>query len=289
MHPLVSSNDVKRLVRFFRGESIPLYWARNPRETNFGDELTALIIPTLTGRGVHWSPLDRGCLVGAGSVVSWLPVEESRQPRVVWGSGLMHEESQVELSSDFVVSVRGELTRERLRGSRSDSAISLGDPGLLTSEAFPLDQISSTHEILLIPHLVDRQSEGVAEILSVIPNIKVLDVATDPVTLCARISQAKLVISSALHPLIVADSYGVPNIWLKLSNKIHGGYFKFHDYYSVFGQKPMPLTITDLLNSFESTQARVISEYERPMIESIKADVKASLDQALGIMGFPRF
>jgi len=44
-----------------------------------------------------------------------------------------------------------------------------------------------------------------------------------------------------------------------------------------------------LLNSFESTQARVISEYERPMIESIKADVKASLDQALGIMGFPRF
>lgn len=276
--------DARHLIQAIRGMTIPLYWARNPRETNFGDELTALIIPSITEQETHWSPLDRRCLVGAGSVLSWLEMETSNQPRVIWGSGLMHENSSVKLTSDFVVSVRGCLSRDRLRGPKANDLITLGDPGLLADTAFPQEQMSNPQEILLIPHLVDRQSKGVTQIISAIPNITVLDVASDPVEICTRIARAKLVISSALHPLIVADSYGIPNIWLNLSNNVHGGNFKFHDYYSVFGLKLEASNVRELLQSFESKQALAISEYERPGLQKIKLEIRQALDQALELI-----
>jgi pyruvyltransferase len=283
-HQLAAGNDARHLIQAIRGVSLPLFWARNPRETNFGDELTSLMIPFITGQETHWSPLDRRCLVGAGSVLSWLEMETSNQPRVIWGSGLMHEDSTVKLTSDFVVSVRGSLSRDRLRGPKANDLITLGDPGLLADTAFPQEQMSNPQEILLIPHLVDRQSKGVSQIISAIPNVTVLDLASDPVAICARIAQAKLVISSALHPLIVADSYGVPNIWLTLSDNVLGGNFKFHDYYSVFGLKPLPLSAEELLQSFDSKQALAISEYERPGLQKIKLEIREALDQALELI-----
>ncbi len=76
---------LSRLANALGGRSVPLYWARDPRETNFGDELTVLLIPALSGLAVHWSPLDRRCLIGAGSVLGWLDRETTQTPRVIWG------------------------------------------------------------------------------------------------------------------------------------------------------------------------------------------------------------
>ena len=50
-------------------------------------------------------------------------------------------------------------------------------------------------------------------------------------------AQCKCIISSAMHGLIAADSLGIPNVRMILSDKITGGNYKYDDYYSAFGIK----------------------------------------------------
>ena len=274
---------------------MPLFWARNPRETNFGDELTALIIPALTGLPVHWSPLNRRCLIGAGSVLGWLDGGTTQASRVIWGAGLMVEESTALLHNDLLLRVRGKLTLERIaeKSSRHFSSsswldsVGLGDPGLITSLAFPHKRPECPSTILFIPHYVDRYSQDLQQLVYANPDIKVLDVAEDPRILCAEISQARIVLSSALHPLIVADSYGVPNVRVKLSDRVGGGDFKFRDYYSVFDSPPVTHAIDmhTLSSSLGSQLTEIVDQYERRGITLIMTRLSDSLPDALRLVG----
>ena len=44
-----------------------------------------------------------------------------------------------------------------------------------------------------------------------------------------------MILSSSLHGLVAADSFGIPNIRMVCSDRIYGGDFKYDDYYSAFG------------------------------------------------------
>ena len=67
------------------------------------------------------------------------------------------------------------------------------------------------------------------------PNSKFIDVQNEPETVLKEISECENIISTGLHGLIIADSYGIPNCWCEISDKILGNRFKFHDYFSSFG------------------------------------------------------
>jgi pyruvyltransferase len=45
-----------------------------------------------------------------------------------------------------------------------------------------------------------------------------------------QILDCELILSSSLHGLIIADAYGVPNVWMKCSDKTFDGAFKYQDY-----------------------------------------------------------
>ena len=62
-----------------------------------------------------------------------------------------------------------------------------------------------------------------------------------------QIVQSKLIISSSLHGVILADAYGVPSVWYRgLGKSID---FKYLDYYASTGRKPeiIPTTIEDAM------------------------------------------
>lgn len=64
-----------------------------------------------------------------------------------------------------------------------------------------------------------------------------------------QIVQSKLIISSSLHGVILADAYGVPSVWYRgLGKDID---FKYLDYYASTGRKPetIPTTVEEAMNT----------------------------------------
>lgn len=181
----------------------------------------------------------------------------------VWGSGFIKdpESSDERLMRHLNIrAVRGKITLERLRrltGNALDN-VAIGDPGLLASRLFPakkapfrvcgiiphhaeLAEIKRSNEIVAIERergiLLDSTVKAMPlfeRLAKSIPGAVVLNPESAPKTVIGRISECEAVLSSAMHGLIVADSFGIPNIRVVASNSLMGGDYKFKDYYSVF-------------------------------------------------------
>ena len=52
-----------------------------------------------------------------------------------------------------------------------------------------------------------------------------------------EICSCNYIISSSLHGLILADAYGIPNLWISVSDKVKGVDCKFADYFSGVGRE----------------------------------------------------
>ena len=106
------------------------------------------------------------------------------------------------------------------------------------------NNIKKTDKIGVIPHYRDEQSHYLNDIIKKNPKIfKIIPVGQAPEKVADEIKSCKLILSSSLHGLIVADSFGVPNMHLVLSdnlqssNHLRGGEYKFRDYFSGVGRK----------------------------------------------------
>ena len=280
------SRDRPRLEYFspsaaLRCAAVPLYWARNPRKTNFGDELAPIVLHGLSGRYVRWSSLHSRSIVGGGSTLEWVGNSAAQRskssPLYIWGAGFMHRDSFLDcgVRNIQVSSVRGHLSLDRLIGCEEEPR--LGDLALLTSRCGIVARCESPKSVLFIPHYADEGSAFEKELAARWNDVRILKVSANPRALIKSISSARLVISSALHPQIVADSFGVPNIWVPLSNRVGGGAFKFEDYLSVFDLEPSPLTPNNFFRQIE----RRISSYQRPNLRQITDSVHESLNASL--------
>ena len=132
-----------------------------------------------------------------------------------------------------------------------------------------------TCSVGLIPHYIDRDDPRVKALASQIPGVVVLDVFLEPLELLRRAAACGFILSSSLHGLIVADSFGIPNAWISFSDSVRGAGFKFADYYSVFGIKdPWPLDLSHGLSLDKIAELK--RSYERSGLNEIKRNLLAS-------------
>lgn len=172
--------------------------------------------------------------VGSGAVKSY-------QNMTIWGSGVEREIPQ-RIRRFFqkswyrkldIRAVRGPMSRAYLMKLGHKCPEVYGDPAIL----MPLIYSDLTgggkgkkYDISIIPQLVTEQ--GIREKY---PDANIISMNTnDYKSVIDQIVQSKLIISSSLHGVILADSYGVPSVWYRgLGKDID---FKYKDYYASTGR-----------------------------------------------------
>lgn len=237
-------------------DEIKLYYAVL---NNMGDLLNVLIIRDLFGFQVERRSFLTGEMTAIGSGLGQYTLHGSlpmklqqllngfRYPEVwVWGTGFIDyaEKDQPFFKRGMrFCAVRGELSRrraEKLLGRRLD--IPTGDAGILASELIDVPA-EKTWDVGVVPHICDINEPSAADLAGTFENSILIDLREDPYEVLRKIAACRVIISSSLHGLIAADSFGIPNRHVLLSDKPKGDGFKFDDYYSAYG---VPHLCTDL-------------------------------------------
>ena len=203
---------------------------------NAGDMVAALLAEHVLGHPVTLASPEEATLTTTGSILHHLPETYSG---VIWGSGLMFRDMEINLPNADIRCVRGPLTAARVNGGLGPE-VALGDAALLANELpFPWSR-EKRYTVGVIPHYMDIDNEVVKEWLVGHPGTTSIDICGRVPDVLRAITECQYILSSSLHGLIFADALGVPSAWIVLSDLIAGGEFKFRDYYAVFGISPNP-------------------------------------------------
>lgn len=253
-----------------RKKPVHLQWFRylaSPHG-NFGDEITPLLIEREFHRRVVWATFNECDLIGAGSIMDVVPANIQDNRPLIWGTGFMRE-GPIRLPYDAarLVSVRGRTTLSRIDGVPQDANIVLGDPGLLANRLID-HPIPKRYAVGLIPHYVDHDAAMAAITETGLVDDKRLTVIS-PLDRCedviAQIASCETILSSSLHGLIAADSLSIPNLHIRFTDKVVGGLYKFHDYYSVFDEPRYDQASSDILRlGANEIAARIDEKFVRP-------------------------
>ncbi|MFJ9690595.1 polysaccharide pyruvyl transferase family protein [Kitasatospora sp. NPDC101183] len=178
---------------------------------NFGDELGPVLLERLGHRVRRVPDIADAEVITCGSVLEFM--QSARPGLVVWGSGLIRG-GHCDAERFDVRAVRGRLTAQRL-----GVTVPLGDPGLLVSALWKRPPVR--HQVGVVRHYVDDRVYSWAD--------TVIDV-TEPVDdVVTAIGRCAAIVSSSLHGLIVAQSYGIPAVRIHEARLV-GGNFKWADY-----------------------------------------------------------
>ena len=182
--------------------------------------------------------------IGSGAVKSY-------QNMTIWGSGVERELPQF-FRRFFqrswyrkldIRAVRGPLSRNYLMKLGHQCPEVYGDPAILMPFIYTGTSSDKLYDVSIIPQLVTEK-----KIREKFPEAHIISMNTnDYKGVINQILQSNLIISSSLHGVILADSYGVPSVWYRgLGKDID---FKYMDYYASTGRKPsnIPTSIEEAL------------------------------------------
>jgi pyruvyltransferase len=218
-----------------RTHGIELFWWRSPAGVNFGDYLSSVIVTKMAADADCFLDEERAAsarLLAVGSILHF-----ARDGDIVWGSGV-NGKVPVERHSYRhldVRAVRGPLTRDFLLRRGIGVPEIFGDPALLIADLLPTrfpGPAERTDPVAFVPNLHD------------LPAMQDWENVISPLdpwwSVVRRISRARHVISTSLHGLVVADAFGVPCTYLRLSEEEN--LFKYEDYVLGVGRSRLPVT-----------------------------------------------
>ncbi|SHL15681.1 polysaccharide pyruvyl transferase family protein [Flavobacterium xanthum] len=204
------------------------YWKQ---VVNFGDLITRDLLRNY-GFTPVWFNEKRADLISTGSLIEHLsPAYDG----TILGTGAIDSNTKIQFLNAKIIGLRGKYTKRNLG---IVDTIVLGDPGLLADRLIQKDRSFKKFELGIIPHYSDANNAAIQKLkLKYGSAISIINVRQQPITVLKEMDACKHIISSSLHGLICADSLGIPNRWIKLSELL-GNDFKFNDYYSVFDITP---------------------------------------------------
>ncbi len=268
-------------------KKLSVYYAKVP---NMGDILNRDIIKKCFGYDVVRKTYLTGKLSGIGSGLGNYTYEDEAWknllkamsgvffPEVyIWGTGFVkykEQDTKFYKKKTCICAVRGELSKKRVEKILGHSIdVPLGDAGILSS--YLLDEKpDKKYKVGIIAHYKEQNEKAFSELLSKFPNSVFIDVRKTPYEVTKRIAECESILSSSLHGLIIADSLGVPNRHIVVTNNLLGDGFKFDDYYSAYGldhkfidlNKEKIDSIDEVMEKYEITK-EMVEKKKRQMIK----------------------
>lgn len=262
-------------------ESIRVYSWKPKNVSNFGDEIGPMVVRELArryGLDIEIVPTIAPTptkLLAVGSVL-----HEARGTDVVWGVGV-NSKNRLAFPANSQISfraVRGPLTRSVVLDQGLACPPVYGDPGLLFPMLFD-DRIRqrrgeleadcaalgiSMPETIFIPNINDDRFLPDYVGSSAFPQVMVVRPNWDPITVAAYISASSRVLSSSLHGLVFADSYG------RSTSRVISQYepeFKYTDYYMGTGRRP-PQAYPTIAAALEGEESPPLDWDPEPLLQA---------------------
>jgi pyruvyltransferase len=200
-------------------------------------------------------------IIGIGSIIKWIKeVDASKQ--IIVGSGFISEESRPYAHQPLkIISVRGPKTRAKYLEYGLQCPAIYGDLGLLTRYVIPPPiSCNKKYKFGFIPHYIDKKTPLILKAAEN-PDWTIINIrqAYTPKRFVKQLHECDYILSSSLHGIIIADSYGIPAYHIELSNKLHGGQWKFRDYYESVKR---PYGTIDIKSMNEETILKQMKPYK---------------------------
>ena len=186
----------------------------------------------------------------------------------VWGSGIRSFSSVRNLAiRKFykkldIRAVRGPLTREALLSCGYKCPEVYGDPDVLMPMIYSPNTESKRGTVLITHYSTEQKAFHKME------NITLLDIKTkDYKKFIDSIASAEKVISSSLNGIIIAETYGIPAVFLR--NGIESETLKFYDWY--FSTERYNVKVANTLE-----QALALLPMELPDLQDMRTNLVES-------------
>lgn len=201
---------------------------------NLGDSLSYVVYHWMLARKnlTPESKAKKTChLMGIGSIVA-----EKQFDSVIWGSGI-HTLAKLyklfkwrKVVKYDIRALRGPITQTMMLKSGYDCTdIVYGDPAVLMPKIYMPESSPKKYDVSVINHFsIQSEQEGTLHQI----NIQTKDYRY----FIDEIVASKFVISSSLHGIILAESYGVPAIFLNEQGKMYPEIIKYFDWYLSTGR-----------------------------------------------------
>lgn len=229
---------------------------------NIGDAISPIIVEFACkyyGIDLNKSILQTKHLFAVGSIIT-----AGCQDCTIWGSGILNSTitSRVKNRKLDIRAVRGPLTRIILTDYGFDVPMIYGDPAILLPLIYN-PSISKKYDIGVILHL----NRGV----KISEECHKINIVTDDYkTFINEVKSCKLILSSSLHGIIIAEIYNIPAILLNPKADL----LKYYDYYYSTGRLYFPIaeTVTEAL-SLEAPAIPDFSDMQEKLLKSFPHDL----------------
>ena len=226
---------------------------------NWGDQLNKYLIEKITGKKVVKNNFKHfPHILAIGSVLS-----SASEKSISWGSGFISSDAKLRTDKLDIRAVRGLLTQDRLVSEFTIKCPSImGDPAVLLKSFYNPTGIVKCNKVGIIAHYKDKELPVVKALFE--KGCVLVDIQNDIEPFIDAVNSCEYILSSSLHGLIAADTYGIPNLWVSFGDNVLGGSYKFMDYYStttLLEPKPYKLSLETEIDIEALTRKCEISDY----------------------------